>query len=89
MVRLLAIDIDGTLLDSRGRLPDAHREALIEAVAQGVEVALVTGRSFHFPRPVVALLPVPLTLIWRMNCSLLATEYSRSCRPVRRVPLPR
>jgi Cof subfamily protein (haloacid dehalogenase superfamily) len=63
MIRLLAIDIDGTLLDSGGRLPDAHREALVEAVAHGVEIALVTGRSFHFTQPVVALLPVPLTLI--------------------------
>jgi Cof subfamily protein (haloacid dehalogenase superfamily) len=63
MIRLLALDIDGTLLDSRGRLPDAHREAVVEASASGVEVALVTGRSFHFTRPVAALLPIPLTLI--------------------------
>jgi Cof subfamily protein (haloacid dehalogenase superfamily) len=63
MIRLLAIDIDGTLLDSRGRLPEAHREALIDASARGIEVALVTGRSFHFTGPVVELLPIPLTLI--------------------------
>jgi hypothetical protein len=63
VTRLLAIDIDGTLLDSRGRLPDAHREALVDAAARGVEIALVTGRSFHFTQPVMALLPVPLTLI--------------------------
>jgi Cof subfamily protein (haloacid dehalogenase superfamily) len=63
VIRLLAIDIDGTLLDSRGRLPGAHRDALVEASAVGVEVALVTGRSFHFTGPVVDLLPIPLTLI--------------------------
>ena len=63
MIRLLAIDIDGTLLDSRGRLPDAHRDALVEASALGVEVALVTGRSYHFTAPIVDLLPIPLTLI--------------------------
>lgn len=63
MIRLLAIDIDGTLLDSRGRLPDAHRDALVEASARGIDVALVTGRSFHFTGPVVSLLPIPLTLI--------------------------
>jgi len=63
MIRLLAIDIDGTLLDSRGRLPDAHRDALVEASALGIDVALVTGRSFHFTRPIVDLLPIPLTLI--------------------------
>ena len=63
MIRLLAIDIDGTLLDSRGRLPDAHRDALAGAAARGIEVALVTGRSFHFTRPIVDLLPLPLTLV--------------------------
>jgi Cof subfamily protein (haloacid dehalogenase superfamily) len=63
MIRLLAVDIDGTLLDSRGRLPDAHRDALVEASARGIEIALVTGRSFHFTDAVIDLLPMPLTLI--------------------------
>jgi hypothetical protein len=63
MIRLLAIDIDGTLLDSRGRLPDAHRHALVDASARGIEVALATGRSFHFTQPIADLLPIPLTLI--------------------------
>ena len=62
-IRLLAVDIDGTLLDGRGRLPDAHRDALVEASARGIEIALVTGRSFHFTHAVIDLLPVPLTLI--------------------------
>jgi len=63
VIRLLAIDIDGTLLDSHGKLPDAHRDALLDASARGMEIALVTGRSFHFTGPVVELLPIPLTLI--------------------------
>ncbi|HZT78546.1 MAG TPA: HAD family hydrolase [Vicinamibacterales bacterium] len=63
MIRLLAIDIDGTLLDSRGRLPEAHRAALVDAAAQAIEIALVTGRSYHFTKPIAELLPVPLTLI--------------------------
>jgi Cof subfamily protein (haloacid dehalogenase superfamily) len=63
VIRLIAIDVDGTLLDSRGHLPDAHRDAVVDAAARGIEIALVTGRSFHFTRPIAALLPVPLTLI--------------------------
>jgi Cof subfamily protein (haloacid dehalogenase superfamily) len=63
VIRLLAVDIDGTLLDSRGRIPDAHRDALVEAAERGVEVALVTGRSFHFSRPIADALPLRLTLI--------------------------
>ncbi len=63
MIRLIAIDIDGTLLDSRGHLPDANRDAIAEAVARGIHVVLVTGRSFHFARPVASPLPPAVTLI--------------------------
>jgi Cof subfamily protein (haloacid dehalogenase superfamily) len=63
MIRLLAVDIDGTLLDSRGRVPDAHRDALVEAAAAAIDIALVTGRSFHFARPIADLLPIPLMLV--------------------------
>jgi Cof subfamily protein (haloacid dehalogenase superfamily) len=63
MIRLLAIDIDGTLLDSSGRVPDSHRAALAEAVRRGIAVALVTGRSFHFTRPLADSLELPVTLI--------------------------
>jgi len=63
MIRLIAVDIDGTLLDGRGQLPAEHKAALIHAHERGVAIALVTGRSFHFARPVADLLPIPLTLI--------------------------
>jgi Cof subfamily protein (haloacid dehalogenase superfamily) len=63
MIRLLAIDIDGTLLDSRGRLPDAHREAVLDAYEQGLAITLVTGRSFHFALPVAKQFSIPLTLV--------------------------
>ena len=63
MIRLIGIDVDGTLLDSRGHLPDANREAISEAVAAGIHVALVTGRSYPFARPVANTLPDALTLI--------------------------
>jgi hypothetical protein len=63
VIRLLAVDIDGTLLDSRGNLPDAHRMALAAAVSAGLDVALATGRSFHFTTPIVERLTLPLTLI--------------------------
>lgn len=62
-VRLIGIDIDGTLLDSSGRMPDANREAIHEAVAAGIHVALVTGRSYPFARPVANPLPDAITLI--------------------------
>ncbi|MGE0394770.1 MAG: Cof-type HAD-IIB family hydrolase [Vicinamibacterales bacterium] len=63
MIRLIAIDIDGTLLDSHGRLPDRNRAAIEAAVARGVHVVLVTGRSFPFALPVARQLPAPVSLI--------------------------
>jgi len=63
MVRLIALDIDGTLLDSQWRLPEANREAIRRATGRGIEVALVTGRRFDFARPVIDAIDSPLTLI--------------------------
>jgi Cof subfamily protein (haloacid dehalogenase superfamily) len=63
MIRLLALDIDGTLLDSSGRVPAANVEAVAHAIDAGVTVVLATGRRFDFARPIFERLPAPLTLI--------------------------
>src|SRR5215217_4374149 len=63
MIRLLALDIDGTILDSDGRIPEANRDAIARAIDAGVEVALATGRRYDFARPIFENLPAPLTLI--------------------------
>jgi len=62
-VRLIALDIDGTLLDSRWRLSDANRQAIKEATRRGIEVALVTGRRYDFALPVAQSLGCPVTMI--------------------------
>lgn len=51
-VRLISIDIDGTLLDSHGALPSENLAALARASAAGVEIVLATGRRFDFARPI-------------------------------------
>ena len=63
MIRLIGIDVDGTLLDSRGELPQDNVAAIHEAVSRGIHVALVTGRSYPFARPVADPLPGAITLI--------------------------
>ncbi|MBL8142140.1 MAG: HAD-IIB family hydrolase [Acidobacteria bacterium] len=62
-IRLIAIDIDGTLLDSRWELPARNRAALAEAARRGIEIAIVTGRRYHFARPILDQLPCPITAI--------------------------
>jgi Cof subfamily protein (haloacid dehalogenase superfamily) len=51
--RMLAIDLDGTLLDSEGRVPDVNLAALEKAKAEGLLVVLCTGRGFREARRVI------------------------------------
>jgi Cof subfamily protein (haloacid dehalogenase superfamily) len=62
-VRLIALDIDGTLLDENSRLPEINRNAVAEAASRGIEIALVTGRRYDFATPVARQFPCPLTMI--------------------------
>jgi len=63
MIRLIGIDVDGTLLDPRGEIPQANIDAIQDAVTAGIRIALVTGRSYPFARPIADPLPDSITLI--------------------------
>ena len=52
MIKLLALDLDGTLLDSRGEIPAKNIEAIQYAEAKGVLVTIATGRRFRDALPV-------------------------------------
>jgi Cof subfamily protein (haloacid dehalogenase superfamily) len=62
-IRLIALDIDGTLLDSSAEIPEANLRAIQAAADRGIEVALVTGRRFDFARPIAEKIPCPVTMI--------------------------
>jgi hypothetical protein len=62
-IRLVATDLDGTLLNSQRRISAATRAALAAAAARGVQLVAVTGRRVHSARPLVEQIPCPLTLI--------------------------
>ena len=72
-VRLIALDIDGTLLDSGWKLSEANRAAVSEATRRGIEVALVTGRRYDFAMPIALELDSPLTMIVS-NGALVRTQ---------------
>ncbi len=76
-IRLIALDIDGTLLDSRWQLPEANRAAIAEAARRGIEVALVTGRRYDFAMPVAHQLDSKLTLIVS-NGALIRSKEGRT-----------
>lgn len=62
-IKLLALDIDGTLLNSQHQLSQRNAEAVQRAADAGVKIALVTGRRFHAARPYIAELGLQLPII--------------------------
>lgn len=62
-VRLIAVDIDGTLVDSQSRITRANRTAIRKALELGVAVVLVTGRRFRTSAPVARELGLDLPIV--------------------------
>lgn len=46
MIRLIAIDMDGTILSPDHSISRKNKKAILEAQANGIEVVIATGRSF-------------------------------------------
>ena len=84
-VRLLALDLDGTLLNSRGEISARNRRALDAARARGVRVALVTGRRFRDARPLALELGLDVPVIAH-NGAL--TKHARTLETVSATLLP-
>ncbi len=62
-IRLLALDIDGTLLNPQFQISDADMAALRRAHECGIEVALATGRRHDFALPIAEQLGFDLWLL--------------------------
>ena len=56
-IKIISLDLDGTLLDSQKRLSDGNRAALEEAAAKGVHIVPTTGRFFGMMPQAVRDLP--------------------------------
>jgi Cof subfamily protein (haloacid dehalogenase superfamily) len=63
MYRLLALDIDGTLINSREELTPATREAIRRARRAGIQVVLATGRRYSRSLAYVDHLELDLPLV--------------------------
>jgi len=62
-LRLIAIDIDGTLLNPEFHISETDLATLRRAHAQGIEIILVTGRRHTFALPIAQQLGFDLWLI--------------------------
>jgi Cof subfamily protein (haloacid dehalogenase superfamily) len=62
-IRLIASDIDGTLLNPQFQIAESDLAALRQAHAAGIEIVLVTGRRHTFALPIAKQLGFDLWLI--------------------------
>ena len=53
MIKLIAIDLDDTLLDSKKQISEANRQAIKEALDKGVKVVIASGRPYFRVQPIL------------------------------------
>jgi Cof subfamily protein (haloacid dehalogenase superfamily) len=73
-IRLIAIDLDGTLLDSNVQISQANLQALRRAHEAGIEIMLSTGRRHRFALPIAESLGFDL---WLMSSNGAVTRSTR------------
>jgi hypothetical protein len=83
-VRLLALDIDGTLLRSDKLISPRTRAAVDAARARGVRLLLVTGRRYPSARPVAEALGGEIPLVLHNGALVVVEGRVARCRPLPR-----
>ena len=63
MIRLMAVDVDGTLAHRGDEVLPATRDALHRAHREGVEVVIATGRRYRTARRVVEALGLEVAVV--------------------------
>ncbi len=84
-IRLIAADIDGTLLNPEFRISDLDLSALRRAHDAGIEVVLVTGRRHTFALPIAQMLGFDIWVIssnGAITRSLAGETFHRDMLPV-------
>ncbi len=78
-IRILAMDLDGTLLDSSGNLPERNRNAVMNAREAGYVIVFVTGRAFvNLPQKAMG----DYMADYAITCTGAKTTEMRMCRPI-------
>lgn len=83
---LLAIDLDGTLLDTQHALPAGNRAALHRAHAAGLRIVLCTGRAYTETRPILGQIGLDLDAAVTVFGALVTDV--RAGRTIERTPIP-
>ena len=82
--RVLALDIDGTLLNSRREISPRNHAAVTAAGEAGVRIALVTGRRYPAAKRIADLLPGRPTLVLHNGGLVVEESVAIRVRPLAR-----
>ncbi len=85
MYRLLALDIDGTLVNSKQLLTDTTIKAVRRAISRGVLVTICTGRSLSSAMPVIERLSLNAPFVLN-NGALIFDNFINRARYIRHLP---
>ena len=83
-VRLLVLDIDGTLLTSEKEISPRTRAAILAARERGVRLVLATGRRYPSTRPVAEDLGGFIPLVLHNGALVIEAGEVLRCRPLPR-----
>ncbi len=53
MIKILAIDMDGTLLDPQSKITPENKIAIRKCVENGIKVSIVTGQNLQYTREII------------------------------------
>jgi hypothetical protein len=62
-IKLIALDIDGTIMDENYHISDRVKEAIINASQKGIKVVLATGRIYKSAKSIVEMLQLDTPII--------------------------
>jgi len=85
--KLLAFDLDGTLLTSEKLLTSANRDALVDMANCGAVVVLASGRLLASMERYVSEIPVSVAML-TLNGAAVFTGIDRGSRLIHSAPLP-
>jgi Cof subfamily protein (haloacid dehalogenase superfamily) len=83
-LRVLALDLDGTLLNSRKEISPRNRAAIAAAREAGVRIALVTGRRYPAAKKVAEFLPEIHALVLHNGGLVVENSVAIRVRPLAR-----
>lgn len=88
MIKLISLDVDGTLLDSRGRLSRTNLEAIQSASQRGIHVIINTGRPLAAMVNLLEAIRLVEPLITLTGGLILEKDPAGKWRVVKSYPIP-